>query len=165
MPQLGDVGRGKDVCGRYGRKKVMWCACSVCGAERWVMVKKGIPRATMCRICAPQNHSPNRMYLSGPMHPNWKGGRREDSYGYVIVKIGKDQHPRCNAAGYVREHILVAEEILGRLLHTGEVVHHKDGNDRNNDRSNLAVYASQSDHLKAHHGKTPVTPVWDGANP
>jgi predicted transcriptional regulator len=48
-------------------------------------------------------------------------------------------------------------------LEQGEIVHHKDGDNRNNDRSNLAVYANHSDHLKAHHGKTPVVPVWDGA--
>lgn len=48
-------------------------------------------------------------------------------------------------------------------LEPGEIVHHKDGDNRNYDKSNLAVYASHSDHLKAHHGKTHVNPVWDGA--
>jgi hypothetical protein len=43
-----------------------------------------------------------------------------------------------------------------------EVVHHKDGNQRHNDLANLMVYASQADHLAAHHGRT-IAPVWDGA--
>ncbi len=47
----------------------------------------------------------------------------------------------------------------------GHVVHHKDDDSRNTDRSNLAVYASQSDHMKAHHGKSEVKPLWDGAIP
>lgn len=51
-----------------------------------------------------------------------------------------------------------------RRLEPGEIVHHKDGDDRNNDRSNLAVYASNSDHIKAHHGKSRVEPIWDGAS-
>jgi hypothetical protein len=41
------------------------------------------------------------------------------------------------------------------------VVHHWDGNTRNNDRSNLAVFASQSDHMAHHRGRS-VAPIWDG---
>lgn len=41
------------------------------------------------------------------------------------------------------------------------VVDHRDGDNRNNNRDNLRVYASQSDHLKMHHGGN-VAPVWDG---
>lgn len=44
----------------------------------------------------------------------------------------------------------------------GHVVHHKDGNQRNNDRSNLMVFASQADHLAYHHGRT-IAPLWDGS--
>lgn len=43
------------------------------------------------------------------------------------------------------------------------VVHHKDGNNRNNSLSNLAVFSSQSDHLSFHRGG-PVQPIWDGGN-
>lgn len=44
------------------------------------------------------------------------------------------------------------------------VVHHKDGDNRNNDRSNLAVYASQDNHMN-HHRNGKSQPIWDGANP
>ena len=44
----------------------------------------------------------------------------------------------------------------------GHIVHHKDGDNRNNDRSNLAVYASHGDHITHHHGKKTVAPIWDG---
>lgn len=43
------------------------------------------------------------------------------------------------------------------------VVHHIDGDDRNNDRSNLMVFANHSDHLKYHHGENHVVPLWDGS--
>lgn len=46
----------------------------------------------------------------------------------------------------------------------GGIVHHKDGDNRNNDLANLSVFANNSDHLKAHHAKTKVEPIWDGAS-
>ena len=50
----------------------------------------------------------------------------------------------------VHTHRIVAEQMLGRPLHEGEVVHHIDGNKRNNDPSNLRVFSSQSEHAKFH---------------
>lgn len=47
-------------------------------------------------------------------------------------------------------------------LESQHIVHHKDGNQRNNDRSNLMVFASQAAHMAHHRGRT-VAPLWDGA--
>ena len=47
-------------------------------------------------------------------------------------------------------HRVVAEHILGRTLLPGEVVHHIDGNKRNNKPSNLMVFSSQGDHARWH---------------
>ena len=44
-----------------------------------------------------------------------------------------------------------------------QVVHHKDFDQRNNAILNLAVYASQADHMAVHRGRQ-VKPVWDGAS-
>lgn len=41
------------------------------------------------------------------------------------------------------------------------VVHHVDGNNRNNNLDNLSVYASNSDHLSAHRGGKAL-PIWEG---
>lgn len=51
------------------------------------------------------------------------------------------------------EHRVVAEELLGRELKPGEVVHHIDGNKRNNNPENLIVFSSQSEHVKFHNRK------------
>lgn len=47
-------------------------------------------------------------------------------------------------------HRVVAEQKLGRKLKKNEVVHHIDGNRRNNDPDNLMVFSSSSDHMRYH---------------
>ena len=47
------------------------------------------------------------------------------------------------------EHRVVMERILGRPLRSDEVVHHVDGNKRNNDPSNLRLM-TQSEHIALH---------------
>jgi hypothetical protein len=54
---------------------------------------------------------------------------------------------------------LVAQRFA---LDKDHIVHHKDGDQRNNDVSNLAVYASNAEHMAHHRGRT-VLPLWDGA--
>ena len=47
-------------------------------------------------------------------------------------------------------HRVVAEKMLGRSLKRGEVVHHIDGNKRNNSPENLMIFSSQAEHAKWH---------------
>lgn len=76
----------------------------------------------------------------------WNGGRRVSSHGYVgVLKEG--------AGSYVYEHRKVMEQVLGRPLRRGEVVHHIDGDKTNNAPENLEVFASNGEHLR-HHAQT-----------
>ena len=82
----------------------------------------------------------------GPDHKGWKGGRRVDKSGYILVYCPghPEAHPRSKT---VREHRLVMEKKLGRYLLPGEVVHHKDDDRANNDPDNLEVFSSNAEHL------------------
>ena len=53
-------------------------------------------------------------------------------------------------------HRIVAEQKLGRLLKAGEIVHHVDGNKRNNDPDNLMVM-TQAEHCRLHFRKVVMT--------
>lgn len=81
----------------------------------------------------------------GELNHRWTGGVMV-SRGYRHV--ARPGHPRANPrTGYVREHILVMEEKLGRALEPGEVVHHIDDDPSNNDPANLELFASNGEHL------------------
>lgn len=57
------------------------------------------------------------------------------------------------------EHRVVAEQMLGRPLTSSEVVHHRDGNKRNNDPANLEVLPSRAEHSRHH-----TQERWNAAN-
>jgi hypothetical protein len=84
---------------------------------------------------------------SGQYNPCWKGGRNIDKDGYV--RIYAPWHPsRAGKRGkHVLEHRLVMEGVIGRFLLQKEVVHHIDKNKQNNAPENLALYASNAEHL------------------
>lgn len=54
----------------------------------------------------------------------------------MVLKL---DHPCANSKGYVREHRVVMERMIGRLLTANEIVHHKDGNRLNNRPENLLL--------------------------
>ena len=68
--------------------------------------------------------------------------------GYWQVYAPKSSEARDN--GYAPELRLVVSKKLGRPLRDGEVVHHIDGDKRNNRAKNLQVM-TRAEHYKLHH--------------
>jgi HNH endonuclease len=78
----------------------------------------------------------------------WKGGRIIDHQGYVWLYA--KHHPRAHN-GYVREHILLMEKHLGRAIEQRELIHHINGNKKDNRIENLELMTAR-EHM-SHHKK------------
>lgn len=119
--------------------------CEICGKhiEKWVSpqnIRLGIDQGRFCsRTCAGK-------WRRGKNHPNWKGPVKQDKDGYVLIH--RPAHPTANHQGYVRKHRIVMESHIGRFLTTVEVVHHKNGNVKDNRFRNLKLYASNAEHKR-----------------
>lgn len=72
------------------------------------------------------------------LNNNWKGGRTRHHAGYLMIKM--PDHPRARTVGYVFEHILVMEDLLGRYLLPDESVHHRNGVKDDNRPENLELW-------------------------
>lgn len=80
----------------------------------------------------------NPMYGKTPWNYRAGGSRRKD--GYMRVTIGKRR---------ILLHRHIMEGHLGRKLTRSEIVHHIDGNNKNNDIENLKVM-TQNEHIALH---------------
>lgn len=133
------IGKSKRQAGR----NFIWHACEVCGKERWVMVTKGKPHNIKCLSCAKKGYhttEATKAKLSQcnkrEKHPCWKGGRVGNGEGYILIKLEPDNffYPMAGKSGYAFEHRLVVAKALGRCLHPWEIVHHKEGYARDDNR-------------------------------
>lgn len=92
--------------------------------------------------------------LSGKRNNKWKGGKRifrSRSKKYYYIR--KPFHKRAIAGGYVQEHILIAESVLGKPLPDSAVVHHIDNDGLNNQKDNLVICQDSNYHKLLHKRK------------
>lgn len=73
------------------------------------------------------------------------------------IELYLPNHHRAKTNGYVDEHIVIAEQKIGRKLLPNEVVHHIDKNRLNNNPNNLIVMKSISAHTAYHQGNILIT--------
>lgn len=75
------------------------------------------------------------------------GHKKKRSDGYI--KIYFPDHPFATKDGYVMEHILVMEALIGRHLASDECVHHRNGNRSDNRKENLELMTNK-EHMSLH---------------
>lgn len=134
--------------------RMLWVLCATCKRPFRIKahdyLKRGRKNCSLeCRnyTLSVNSTGKKRPELQGTLNPNWRGGRTIHCKGYVYLYA--PDHPRASK-GYVFEHILVAEEKLGRYLLEGETVHHINGDRADNQPENIHVFSSNGDHTAYH---------------
>ena len=113
--------------------------CDCCGKECWAAASDLRRRGT--GFC-------DRKCVQGWRTKVSREGILDEVHGYVVVR--RPGHPNARQNGYVLEHRLVMSEHLGRPLTDEEVVHHRDGDRKNNQLCNLELLGSNADHARLH---------------
>lgn len=124
MPEIGEINENK-----------VWSACTDCGKERWIELRRGKPKYILCGSCS------TRKSQMGEKNNRWNGGRFVSPASYIKVRVYPNDffYPMVNNIGYVLEHRLIMAKHLGRNLHRWELVHHKNHVRHDNQIENLQL--------------------------
>ena len=128
--------------------KVVTVKCDCCGKEfeRW---KDYIFGHNFCsRECAKSFTSPRMTEYNKKHNPESMTPERRLSERIAHLNKGKGKTYTKTFGRHT--HRIVAEQILGRPLKKGEVVHHINENKRDNRPENLMVFKNQKLHAKWH---------------
>ena len=117
--------------------RVTWhCECK-CGNKVLVTAKSLAKGYTKSCGCLHKEKS----ILNLPKNARSIGYKRVTQKGYIEIKT---------EFGFVREHVKVMQDHIGRAIKQNECVHHKDGNKKNNNLENLELM-NHGEHTRDHH--------------
>lgn len=132
--------------------------CLACGKEiATYQSRVKLGRGKHCsKACANHSYkgksfSEKTQFVKGQKALNFKGWRLHYARkgGNAYREIFMPSHPRATKSGYIREHRLVMEQKIGRVLEKNEVVHHKNHNTLDNRIENLELM-TVSEHCRLH---------------
>jgi hypothetical protein len=116
--------------------------------QEWIGNQLDVPSRLIQKVCKKHGIQCQRTGpRNGPGHPDWKGGRLIDKNGYILLYCPGHPFARKPRRAYVPEHRLVMEKHIERYLHPWEVVHHLNGDKKDNRIENLRLYESNGQHL------------------
>jgi len=130
---------------RWRHEKHYTITCMGCREEKPVSKKKAVYCSLECRNA--DYSIRNTKFLDIPACIEGANRKLDKNLGYDRVYV--PMHPEANTWGYVYEHRVIAEKMIGRSLLKGEIVHHKNGKRWDNREENLEVM-TQADHGKLH---------------
>jgi hypothetical protein len=121
-----------------GHRDAYWrcrCACGNESAVQGKSLRRGDSESCGCL------RRELKLKRIGCDSPGWRGGRIKSSTGYILVQ--SPSHPAAQRNGYVPEHRLAMELVIGRYLRPEETVHHINGHRDDNRPENLELWTSR----------------------
>lgn len=131
----------------YDKSEFGYCQCG-CGKKTNIVKNNG--HVNLSVVGKP------RKFIFGHAHVgkkrelnnNWQGGRRKTKKGYIEIYL--PEHPNARSNGYIGEHVLVCERVLGKYLPNQAVPHHINGIKDDNVKSNFVICQNESYHQLIH---------------